>query len=163
MAFGWGLVGRKGGCGCVGSHLKSTKKSACDVSTRESPGTTPNEYTQSWGKVCYYLYNGYWLRQPRLAEILIQWVGPSNKITYKLVQSFLVHIPTKWRPLHWWCAKCWRLRESEGVVRISGDSKHKVLDHRFSAAPERNRNWMQRNEVWGGGESVVADYEMQRE
>ena len=79
MAFGWGLVGRKGGCGCVGSHLKSTKKSACDVSTRESPGTTPNEYTQSWGKVCHYLYSGYWFAQPHSAENIIQGQEPSAR------------------------------------------------------------------------------------
>ena len=56
-AVGVSWIGRVGG-GCVGSHLKSTKN-ACDVRTRESPGTTPNEYTQSWGKVCYYLYSGH--------------------------------------------------------------------------------------------------------
>ena len=68
---------RENGIGCGGwkrrdgrvgwwvpfEKYKGRKEEACDVSTREvshrcrpvgdgDGGTTPNEYTQSWGKVC---------------------------------------------------------------------------------------------------------------
>ena len=69
----WGLDvdGRKSGCVGSGPIWKVQRKSVRCVSTRESPGrwlgTTPNEYTQSWRKVCYSSYSGHWLADQQLS------------------------------------------------------------------------------------------------
>ena len=70
-AVGVSWIGRVGG-GCVGSHLKSTKN-ACDVRTRESPGTTPNEYTQLGKSLLLFV------QWPRSAENSIQGQEPSAR------------------------------------------------------------------------------------